>query len=176
MAIDNTPPRLRLIVTIAIIVVITLVGLDFVFKSYYAYMSDEAYREKMAPTRERDESRAAEQTSLTSGKVPIEQAMAQVAKGARDSFIEPRQSDDIAPMSGWSKMPKATPQAAAPGAPALDPHAAGDAGTATGTGDAGPGAADGGPAAGDAGAHAEGGAPHAEAGAPAPKPAPAPHH
>ena len=176
MATDNTPPRLRLIVTIAIIVVITLVGLDFVFKSYYAYMSDEAAREKMAPTRERDESRAAEQTSLTSGKVPIEQAMAQVAKGARDSFIEPRQSDDVAPMSGWSKMPKATPQAAAPGAP---PVAAGDAGTATGTGDAGPGAADGGgPAAGDAGAHAEGGAPHAEAGAPAPKPAPtpAPHH
>jgi len=170
MAIDNTPPRLRLIVTIAIIVVITLVGLDFVFKSYYAYMSDEAYREKMAPTRERDESRAAEQTSLTSGKVPIEQAMAQVAKGARDSFIEPRQSDDIAPMSGWSKMPKATPQAAAPGAPPVDPHAAGDAGTATGTGDAGPGAADGGVAAGDAGA------PHAEAGAPKPAPTPAPHH
>ena len=55
MAIDNTPPRLRLIVTIAIIVVITLVGLDFVFKSYYAYMSDQAVREKMAPTLDRDE-------------------------------------------------------------------------------------------------------------------------
>ncbi|CAN5891873.1 hypothetical protein BH11MYX4_BH11MYX4_16890 [soil metagenome] len=34
MAIDNTPPRLRLIMTISVIVVITLVGLDFVFKSY----------------------------------------------------------------------------------------------------------------------------------------------
>lgn len=32
MAIDNTPPRLRLIGTIAVIVVITLVSLDFVFK------------------------------------------------------------------------------------------------------------------------------------------------
>lgn len=163
MAIDNTPPRLRLIVTIAIIVVITLVGLDFVFKSYYAYMSDEAAREKLAPTRERDESRTAEQTSLTSGKVPIEQAMAQVAKGSRDVLIEPRQSDDIAPMSGWSKMPKPTPQpvqGAAP-APTPDPHAA-----------AGDGGA---PAAGDAGAPA----PAAEAGAPAPKPGPAPapgHH
>ena len=167
MATDNTPPRLRLIVTIAIIVVITLVGLDFVFKSYYAYMSDEAYREKMAPTRERDESRAAEQTSLTSGKVPIEQAMAQVAKGARDSFIEPRQSDDIAPMTGWSKMPKPTPHGAGGPTPAGDAGttSTGDAGT-TSAGDAGPGAADGGPAAGDAGA------PHAEAGAPAPKP----HH
>lgn len=165
MAIDNTPPRLRLIVTIAIIVVITLVGLDFVFKSYYAYMSDEATREKLAPTRERDDSRTAEQTSLTSGKVPIEQAMAQVAKGARDVLIEPRQSDDIAPMSGWSKMPKPTPQpqGGAP-APPLDPHGAGDAGAPVG----------------DAAApHAEAGAPHAEAGAPAPKPGPAPapgHH
>jgi hypothetical protein len=160
MATDNTPPRLRLIVTIAIIVVITLVGLDFVFKSYYAYMSDEAQREKLAPTRERDDSRTAEQTSLTSGKVPIEQAMAQVAKGSRDVFIEPRQSDDIAPMSGWSKMPKATPQPVqGASAPAPDPHAAGDGGA---------------PAAGDAAAPAPG----AEAGAPAPKPgpAPAPHH
>ena len=167
MATDNTPPRPRLIVTIAITVVTTLVGSDFVFKSYYAYMSDEAAREKMAPTRERDESRSAEQTSLTSGKVPIEQAMAQVAKGARDSFIEPRQSDDIAPMTGWSKMPKPNPHGAGGPTPAGDAGttSTGDAGT-TSAGDAGPGAADGGLAAGDAGA------PHAEAGAPAPKP----HH
>ncbi|MBS2011579.1 MAG: hypothetical protein JST00_01600 [Deltaproteobacteria bacterium] len=169
MAIDNTPPRLRLIVTIAIIVVITLFGLDFVFKSYYAHMLDEAQHEKLAPTRDRDESRASEQTSLTSGKVPIEQAMAQIAKGTRDSVIEPRQSDDTGSMSGWSKMPKPTPQPIVQGAP-LDPQGAADGGAAM-TGDAGA-------PVGDGGVNAEAGAPHAEAGAPAPKPgpAPAPHH
>ena len=49
MAIDNTPPRLKLIVTIAVITVVTLISLDFVFKSYYAMMSDEAQREKISP-------------------------------------------------------------------------------------------------------------------------------
>lgn len=107
MATDNTPPRLRLIVTIAIIVVITLVGLDFVFKSYYAYMSDQAQREKLAPTSDRDEQSKVEQASLTAAK--IDQAMAQVAKGSRDTAIEPRPSDDLGPMTGWSKLPKAAP-------------------------------------------------------------------
>ena len=65
MAIDNTPPRLRLIGTIAVIVVITLVSLDFVFKSYYAFMTDEAQREKLAPTTDKTEQRAAEAAALS---------------------------------------------------------------------------------------------------------------
>jgi hypothetical protein len=108
MAIDNTPPRLRLIVTIATIVVITLVSLEFVFKSYFA-------------------------------------------KGLRPALIEPKPSEDLAPMTGWSKMPKQPPIAAAPppdevhpsitpaddaGAPATDagaaPHTTLDAGAPRG--------------------------------------------
>jgi len=144
MAIDNTPPRLRLIVTIAIIVVITLVGLDFVFKSYYAYMTDMAQREKLAPPRERDESRKAEEAALTSGKVPIDQAMAQLAKGSRTDVIEPRPSDDLGPMTGWTKMPKPAPQPAQAGHGAMAPTHTGD--TTAENADAGgvPGASDGG--------------------------------
>jgi len=166
MAIDNTPPRLRLLVTIAIIVVITLVGLDFVFKSYYAYMSDEAVREKMAPTIDRDEAVKAEQAALTSAKVPIDQAMAQLAKGTRDPSIEPQQSEDLGSMTGWTKLPKPAPQPI-PGLGGALPAPAAPVGDG--------GAAEGGVTAGDAGAHTTAGdaaAPHA----PAPAPAPAPHH
>lgn len=109
MAIDNTPPRLRLIVTIAIIVVITLVGLDFVLRGYYAYMSDMATREKLAPLRDRDEQHKAEQASFGAAKLPIDQAMAQVAKGTRAEAITPKPSEDMGPMTGWSKMPKQPP-------------------------------------------------------------------
>jgi hypothetical protein len=155
MAIDNTPPRLRLIVTIAVIVVITLITLDFVFKSYYAFMSDEAQREKLAPLTARDEQRAAEQAAFAGAKVPLDQAMTQL-KGARGELVEPKPSEDMAPMTGWAKLPKPPPIAApAPlHAPEM-PVVSGDGGAAMAA-DAGA-APKGGPAAKDAGAPA----PHA---------------
>ncbi len=167
MATDNTPPRLKLIVTIAVITVITLVAINFVTESYYAMMSDEAQREKIAPTRDRDEQRKAEALAFTNAALPIEKAIGEIGKGDRPALISPQQSDDMGPMTGWSKLPKAAPvpqphvEAPAPavvadgGAPL-----AGDAGAATPTaaGDAGAPAAhaaDAGtlPTAGDAGAH-----------------------
>jgi hypothetical protein len=100
---------------------------------------------------------------LAGSKIPIDKAMAQLAKGDRDALIAPQQSDDLGPMTGWSKLPKKAPVvASAPGAanamgsdagaPANPPPAnAGDAGAAPG-------------------AHATdaGGAPGASATAPAP--------
>ena len=136
MAIDNTPPRLRLIATIAIIMVTTLVGLEFVFRSYYAFMSDQAKYEKLAPTREKSEQLAAEQASLASAKLPLEQAMMQVARGARSMLVEPRPSDDTAAMTGWSKMPKQIPL------PAPDEPQAGSSAPASAGPNAGPGATD----------------------------------
>jgi len=142
MAIDNTPPRLRLIATIAVIVVITLVGLDFVFKSYYAFMSDEAVREKLAPRTALIEQTAAEQTAWAGAKLPLDKAVAQL-KASRPESVEPKQSEDMAPMTGWAKMPKMAPLPApatpphpmhpptmetAGDAGAMDPHHAADAG------------------------------------------------
>lgn len=109
MAIDNTPPRLRLIGTIAVIVIITLISLDFVFKSYYGYMTDEAQREKLAPTTEKYDQRAAEAAALSGAKLPIDQAMAQIGKGTRGDLVEPKPSDDMGAMTGWSKLPKQLP-------------------------------------------------------------------
>jgi len=108
MATDNTPPRLRLIATIAVIAVITLVGLNFVFESYYAYMVDEARREKLAPTRDKEAASAAEAAALAGGKMPIGQAMAGLA-GRRGDLVEPKPSEDMGAMTGWSKLPKQLP-------------------------------------------------------------------
>lgn len=166
MATDNTPPRLKLIVTIAVITVITLIGIDFVLKSYYAMMTDEATREKLAPTRDRDEQHKAEQAALTNAAIPVEKAMADIGKGERPAVIAPQQSDDLGPMTGWSKLPKPAPTAHPHAAEAPAP-AAGDAGAAAGDAGAVPLAGDAGaphaPTHGDAGAHHP--APAADAGA-----------
>ena len=153
MAIDNTPPRLKLIVTIAVLTVTTLVFLDFALKSYYGYMTDEAIREKLAPPIELDEQRKEEAAALA--KANVDQVMAQMGKGPRGEGITPTQSEDLGPMTGWTKMPKPVPTpepraAAAPDAADGGANAAGDAGA---IGDGGAGAAKS-----DAGA-AKGGAP-----------------
>jgi hypothetical protein len=128
MAIDNTPPRLKLIVTIAVITVITLVSLDFVFRSYYATMTDDAAREKIAPTTDRDEQRKAEAASLTVAQVPIDQAKVMLVKGTRPEAITPQPSDDTGPMTGWSKLPKPLPTPAQPAQPAPPAAVTQDAG------------------------------------------------
>lgn len=182
MAIDNTPPRLRLIATIGAIVVVTLIALNFVFESYFAYMSDDASRAKLAPTTERDDQRKAEAASITAANV--DKAMLALGQGQRADIIEPKPSEDVGPLTGWAKMPK--PQPAPQGGWGLPTpsNATGDAGapvgdggaTATATGmDGGAATAkDGGAAkaAKDGGANAP--APAKDGGAPklAPKPAP----
>jgi hypothetical protein len=172
MAIDNTPPRLKLIVTIAVITVITLVGIDFVLRSYYGYMTDDATHRKLAPTTALDEQHGVEKTALANAN--IDQSMAQLAKGSRTDIVKPSQSDDMGPMTGWSKLPKQAPPAGehggahgAPPAGGHEPAMAGDAGAAHG--DAGVHAA------GDGGAPKPGGdagAPKPDAGAPKPTGAP----
>jgi hypothetical protein len=164
MATDNTPPRLKLIATIAVIVVTTLVSLEFVFKSYYGYMTDEAQREKIAPTLAKEEQATTEKASFAAAKMPIDQAMAQL-KSARSELIEPKPSDDLGAMTGWSKLPKQPPLPApttpipvmAPGDigdAGAHPNLTGDAGSAAMAADAGAGTAPVAPAAKDAGAHA----------------------
>ncbi|MCL2724903.1 MAG: hypothetical protein FWD69_10760 [Polyangiaceae bacterium] len=169
MATDNSPPRLKLLVTIGVITVVTLVALNLVLRGYYAHMSDEARHAKMAPTTGLDDHRKSEMAILAGSKVPMDQAMAQLARGQRDNLIAPQQSDDLGPMTGWSKAPKAPPEAPGADAGAAKDggvHAAGDAGApATNAADAGA-KADGGADAMDAGAkHAAGSDAGVDAGA-----------
>lgn len=175
MAIDNTPPRLKLIITIAVITIITLVGIDFVLRSYYGYMNDDAQRRKLAPTTALDEQHKAEQAALTGAN--IDQSFAQFAKGSRTDVVKPQQSEDIGPMTGWSKLPKPapTPESGGAGGHATPPagHEGMHAGDAGALGTPAHLGGDGGAPHGDAGApHGDAGAPKADAGAPAPKGAP----
>jgi hypothetical protein len=172
MAVDKSPPNLKLIATIGVIVLVTLVGLNFVFQSYMGYMTDMAYREKLAPTKEKEAQLAAEQVAFSKAKLPIDQAMKQVAAGTRAPEIAPQQSDDTGPLTGWMKNPKPLPQANMVGgaAPATSAVAVGDAGVAMSAGDAG--AAIPTAASGDAGASVAASTPDAGAA----KPAPAPGH
>lgn len=109
MAIDHTPPRLRLIATIAVIVLITLVSLDYVLKSYFAYMSSEAKHEKNAPKAALLAQMDNEHRAMAGSKVAIDQAMKQVAREVRPELIGPKASEDLGAMTGWSKMPKPAP-------------------------------------------------------------------
>lgn len=128
MAIDNTPPRLKLIVTIAAITLVTLVSVDFALRSYYAFMTDQAQREKLAPPKELMAQRAQEEAALKTAQ--IDQAMSQIAKGVRAEIIAPKQSDDLTPMTGWSQAPKPAPTPHPTTAAAPAPAPATDAATA----------------------------------------------
>lgn len=150
MAIDNTPPKLKLIVTIGVIVVVTLVGLNFVFSSYMAYMTDMAMHDKLDRANKGPSDlqalHEAEKNAFAKAKMPLDQAMKQVAAGTRDPSITPQASDDTGALTGWTKLPRPLPNAQMIGAvaaiPAADagaaPMAAGDAGAAPmAAGDAG---------------------------------------
>lgn len=163
MAIDNTPPRLKLIVTIAAITVVTLIGVNFALVSYFSVMTDAAQREKIAPTTEKDEQKKAEELALTKAAMPLDEAMALIAKGERPEAIAPHPSDDLGPVTGWSKMPRPAPQPHAAATPVG--AAAVDAGAASHAADAGAAPAEGPRPAGRAAPHGGAGAAAADAGA-----------
>ena len=179
MATDETPPRHALILGIAFASVATLGTLKFIFDSYYTHVMEAEVAAKAMPPVELQAARLADQQRLSTGPMPIDKAMQDLAK-ARGNVIAPEQSTDDAPLVGWSKLPR-------PGvAPAQGALAAADSGAAV-AGDAGatPTATDGGVIhTGGAGGLADGG-PHTTRApepardggatrAPAPGPAPAP--
>jgi hypothetical protein len=114
MATDNSPPRNKIIFVGAVITVAILVLLKFAFDSYFILMMEGEASAKMAQPEELHALHADEQKKLTTSPLPIDQAMAQVAKG-RDTnpLITPQPSPDDAPMIGWSKGTRALAATAA---------------------------------------------------------------
>ncbi len=110
MAHDQTPPRMKLILQIAIATPLLLLGLKYVLDSYFIWMSEEALAEKMAPTTELNKLREGEKKNLTSGPMPITAAMMEISKGRSEQggpeLIAPQQSDDTGALTGWSKLPR----------------------------------------------------------------------
>lgn len=175
MATDQSPPRNNLILSIAVVTVIILIGLKFVFDSYFSDMMEAVAAAKVPTPEEVVQLHAEEQKKLTtSPAVPIDQAMQMLASKGRmgSADITPQPSNDLGAVAGWAHLhdgeenPPPAPTAALPAA-------AGDAGIMTTTPPGPPPGFDGGagalPNATDAGAPK----PHA-GGAPAPTTSAAP--
>ncbi len=116
MATDETPPYNKIIALTALGTVLVLVGLKFVFDSYFTMMSEEAAFEKLAPTTALDKQHVDERAKLTTSPIPITVAMKDVSRSRLgNALIEPRASEDLGPMKGWSEMERAfeTPPAKA---------------------------------------------------------------
>ena len=176
MATDNSPPRTKLIAIIAFGTVVTLIGLKFLFDSYFTQIMEAEARteEKVSRYEEIRAIRADEAAALTGGahapvtaqnktrnNMTIDEAMKQFATLPRTALggIDPHESTDTAPLVGWSKGARAAAAAANPSSAALTPGGGAPAPDAhhpeTADGGAPMVTADGGPAplaAGDAGA------------------------
>jgi hypothetical protein len=149
MATDQSPTQNKAILSVALIIVVTLFGLKFGFDSYFVQMSESAAKEKLPAADQLNKHRASEAKALAAGPMNIDQAMAELGRGGRTTTagigrgvdLTPKPSDDKGALIGWSKMPRAVPEApaAAPppvvhdAVPTADGGAASDAATDAGS-------------------------------------------
>ncbi|WP_394847569.1 hypothetical protein LZC95_08895 [Pendulispora brunnea] len=147
MATDNSPPRNRLILVMALGTVGTLFVLKFVFDSYFTFMFEGEAKAKIAAPAELAKLHEEETKKLTGSPIPIDKAMGELASKGRESsaLIAPQPSQDDGPLTGWSQGLKAK-EAAKGGEGAAKEAPKGDAATPPSTtaatvGDAGAGAA-----------------------------------
>lgn len=133
MSSDSSPTKNGAIAAAAAVIVISLIGLKLGLDSYFITMTEAAAHDKMASPEQLIAHREAERKALAAGSTNIEAAMAELGRKGRDGSgfggpdISPRQSTDMGPMTGWSRMPKPLPEVHTPPPPAPEP-AATDAG------------------------------------------------
>ncbi len=132
MAVDNSSPRILPIAMTALLSVVILIALKFAFDWYFVAMFEEEEFRKVgsvAPT-ELLALHAAETTSFAAAPVPLDKAMAIVARGRSEAIpglpagITPEASDDTSSLYGWAQAlqsPKLPPDPPAPPTPAPAP-------------------------------------------------------
>jgi hypothetical protein len=138
MAIDKSEPRVAVIFRIGLLVVGLLVATRALLNSYFDQLAhaEEIRKVGQAVPAQLLDLRADEQRRLTSGPMPIDQAMQTVTTKSRTTAspdIMPSASRDVAPLQGWSKLPQEVPAMMT----APPPVEAVDAGVPAPTGDAG---------------------------------------
>jgi hypothetical protein len=107
MATDQSPPRLRVIISIALGTVVVLVSLKFILQSYFTDVMEEAIASKFVGPDEVNALHASEAAKLTNGPaIPIDQAMSQLASQGRlgSTLIAPQPSEDTAALTGWAHL------------------------------------------------------------------------
>ncbi|MGO8995130.1 MAG: hypothetical protein ACLQVI_17585 [Polyangiaceae bacterium] len=113
MATENSPPQIRIILTVAFSSVVILAALNSVFRSYFLMMTEEVEHEHLSRPEELIKLRAGEQKNLTTSPLPISQAMQELATRGRTNYqaflsqadITPQASNDLGPMVGWVRSP-----------------------------------------------------------------------
>jgi hypothetical protein len=145
MATDNSPPRIRIILTIAFSSFVVLVALGYVFRSYFIMMTEQTEHDHLMQPVELEKLHAGEQKNLTSSPLPIQQAMQELASKGRTNYaafagqadITPQASDDVGPLVGWVQNPNQAFLAKLANAPADAPDAGAASAAASAMSDAG---------------------------------------
>ena len=128
---DQSPTQNKLIVTVGLLAVFTLVSLRFIIGSYYISMTEAEAHENLAAPEQLMQLRAEQNKALAQSPVPIDVAMKNLATSGRDNapaLITPQQSNDLAPLQGWSKLPHEAPVFAPPPPPPTPTPMVGDGG------------------------------------------------
>src|SRR5580704_8437399 len=111
MATENSPPQIRIILTVAFSSVVILAALNYVFHSYFLMRTEEVEHAHLAKPEELMKLREGEQRNLTTSPLPIAQAMQQLASRGRTNYaafqpdITPQPGNDLGPMVGWVQAP-----------------------------------------------------------------------
>jgi hypothetical protein len=116
MATDKTEPRIGLIFKIGLLCIVLLIAVHVALTSYFnfAVQGEELRKFGEIKAVALINLRAAEKDRLNGGPMPIDKAMDQVSREGRknaEAAIAPAQSKDVAPLSGWSKLPLEVPPA-----------------------------------------------------------------
>jgi hypothetical protein len=114
MAIDKSEPRVGLIFRIGFLIVGLLIGTRALLNSYFDQIAhaEETHKIGQAIPQPLIDLRADEEHRLTSGPMPVEQAMQTIASKGRMAAspdIMPSASRDLGPLQGWSKLPREVP-------------------------------------------------------------------
>jgi hypothetical protein len=144
MATDSSEPRVGLIAKVGVFSIVVLLCTRAALGTYFDFMEQAEKERKIGLVKPEAllSLRAAEGASLSSGAMPIDKAMAQLASRGRMGLgpdLAPTASRDVAPLQGWAKMPSEVPPGmladAGPPAPVVTvadagagaPHGAGHA-------------------------------------------------
>jgi hypothetical protein len=114
MATDSSEPRVGLIAKVGVFSIVVLLCTRAVLSTYFDFMEQAEKQRKfgLAKPEALISVRAAEATMLSSGSMPIDKAMADLANRGRMGMgpeFAPVNSKDVAPLQGWAKMPSEVP-------------------------------------------------------------------
>ena len=144
MATDKSEPRVGLIFKLGLFAILTLAVIRGALSTYFNLAVEGERLRKFGEIRPEAlmSLRASEKERLSSGAMPIDKAMDQLAQKGRKSVgpnLMPTSSRDVAPLQGWTKMPVDVPPAMM--VPPADPQnsASADAGPAPARAGAAPG-------------------------------------